>query len=361
MEANMKLRTLITAAAVAALPLAASAATLVIPAAGTGPGSNNSHWQSELTLHTAAPRAVTLTLSFHQASLEPVPVAVTLQPRQTLSIADVVKTKFGVDAGTGAIVIEVADADARTIAVTSRTFNTSDAGEFGQDIPAIDAVNALHAGDAGTIAGPSQAAGNRFNFGIYATEDTAVDWQLLRADGTVAATRTLTYPAGQHVQYNSGVRTLFDAAAQDNDVVNAKLTGGRAIVYGSIVNATGDPTFVPGVRTREDVLIHFEGIDVDENGTVDIADADHDGVLDAPIDVIASAFPSYFRLIATDELGAAVTYEILSSPAETTLIDGAGTFRVAAAGDVKGTTGSLLVKVTTGTSSSIITIPVKLR
>ena len=358
----MNIRTLITAAAVAALPLAASAATLVVPAAGTGPGSNNSHWQSELTLHTAAPRAVTLTLSFHQASLAPVPASVTLQPRQTLSLSDVVKTKFGVDAGTGAIVIEVADADARTIAVTSRTFNTTEAGdEFGQDIPAIDAADALHAGDAGTIAGPSQAAGNRFNFGIYATENTAVDWQLLRADGTVAANRTLTYPAGQHVQYNSGIRTLFDAAAQDNDVVNAKLTGGRAIVYGSVVNATGDPSFVPGVRTREDVLIHFEGIDVDEDGTVDIADADHDGVLDAPIDVIASAFPSYFRLIATDELGAAVTYEILSSPAETTLIDNAGTFRVAAAGDVKGTTGTVLVKVTTGTSSSILTIPVKFR
>jgi len=355
----MNIRTLITAAAVAALPLAASAATLIIPAAATGPGSNNSQWQSEVTLHTAAPRAVALTLSFHQASNPPVVAEVTLQPRQTISLADVVKTKFGVEAGTGAIVIDVADQDARTIAVTSRTFNTSEAGEFGQDIPAVDAASALHAADAAAIAGPSEAEGNRFNFGIYAIEETAVEWQLLRADGTVAATRTLTYPAGQHVQYNSGVKNLLGGTPEDNDVVNAKVNTGRAIFYGSIVNATGDPTFVPGVRTREDVRIHFEGVDVDEDGTVDIADADHDGVLDAPLDVLASAFPSYFRLIATDELGNPVQYEIVSSPAETAFLDAAGTFRVAAGGEVKGTTGSIVVRVTTGTSSSLITIPVK--
>ncbi|MFP5247424.1 MAG: hypothetical protein ACLGH0_12085 [Thermoanaerobaculia bacterium] len=357
----MKFRNVITAAAIAALPFAAQAASFVVPAAGTGPGSNNSQWQSELTLHTAAPRAVSLLLTFHQASVPGAPVEVTLQPKETVSIADVVKTKFGVVNGTGAIVIEVADRDAKTLAVTSRTFNTSAEGEFGQDIPAVEATNALRSGDIAAIAGPSVASGNRFNFGLYVTEEASIEWQLLRANGTVAATKTLTYDAGQHVQYNNGVKSLFEATAQNNDTVHAKVASGRAIFYGSVINATGDPTFVPGVRTREDVVIHFAGLDLDEDGTVDIGDTNEDGVLDATIDVASSLFPSYFRIVASDELGQPVTFEVVSSPAQTELLDANGTLRVIAAGDVKGKTGEILIKATTGASSSVLTIPVRFK
>jgi len=56
----MKFRNLILAAAVAVLPLAAQAVTIIVPAAGTGPGANNSQRQSELTLQTAGPREMTV-------------------------------------------------------------------------------------------------------------------------------------------------------------------------------------------------------------------------------------------------------------------------------------------------------------
>ena len=134
----MKFRNVIIAAAVAALPLAAQAATLIVPAAGTGPGANASQWQSELTVHTAAPRSTTLSVSFHQGTNVLGPVEVVLQARETLSIADIAHTKFGLASGTGALVIEVADRDAKSLAVTSRTFNVSPTGEFGQDTQGQD-------------------------------------------------------------------------------------------------------------------------------------------------------------------------------------------------------------------------------
>src|SRR5688572_28424179 len=261
----MKFRNVIVAAAIAALPLAAQAATLIVPAAGTGPGANASQWQSELTLHTAAPRSTTLSVSFHQGTDVLGPVEITLQARETLSIADIAHTKFGLASGTGALVIEVADRDARSLAVTSRTFNVSPAGEFGQDIPSVDANAALRVGDIAALSGPATAASNRFNFGIYVTEAATVEWQVVRADGTVGTVKTVTYAAGTHAQYNSGIETLIGAAAQDNDTVHARVNSGRAIFYGSIVNATGDPTFIPGIRTREDILIQFTGVDLDEN------------------------------------------------------------------------------------------------
>lgn len=356
----MKFRNVLTIAAIAALPFTAQAAQLVVPAAGAGPGANNSLWQSELTLHATSPRPVALAFTFHRGTDVLGPVSLMLQPRETRSIADVVRTQFGVENGTGALVIDLDDRDARSVAVTSRTFNTSAAGEFGQDIPAIDVTNAPRAGDVAALAAPSNAAATRYNFGIYAVEATSVEWQLLRANGTVASTKTLTYTAGQHAQYNGGITQLFGVSAQNNDTLHARLTAGKAIFYGSAINnATGDPTFIPGVRTREDILIHFTGVDLDENGTADVVDANQDGVLDSPVVIAASLFaPSYFNLVAAGEFGENVTFEVLSSPAETDILDGK-TLRVAASGDVKGTTGEIRVKATSGVSSSVFTIPVK--
>jgi hypothetical protein len=354
----MKFRNLIAAAAVAALPFSATAATLIVPAAGTGPGANASHWQSELTLHNTAPRAATLSISFHQGTNVLGPVEVELPARQTVSTADIVHTQFGLSSATGALVIEASDRDARSLAVTSRTFNTSATGEFGQDIPSVDAEAALRTGDIAAINGPTSVATNRFNFGLYVTEAASIEWQLVRANGTVAATKTVAYTAGSHAQYNSGIETLLGATPQDNDTVHARLDSGRAIFYGSVINATGDPTFIPGIRTREDILIELTGVDLDENGSVDVRDNNGDAVLDAPVTIVKSLFPNYFRVIAKGEFDEPVTLEVVSGPGHTELIDANGTLVVIAGGDVTATSGTIVLRATSENSTQLITIPV---
>lgn len=355
----MKLKHFLAAAAIAVLPIAASAATIVVPAAGTGPGANNSQWQSELTLHSSAPREISLTLTLHQGTGTSAPVNVKLQARETISIADVVKTRFGVSAGTGAIVIDVADRDAKSLAVTSRTFNASAAGEFGQDIPSYAISGTTEFGDILALAAPSTAASARFNFGLFAVTRATVKWELVRANGTVAATKSVEYGIGEHAQYNGAAESFFGAAAQDNDTVYGRVQSGNVIAYGSAINnASGDPSFVPAIRTREDILIQFLGIDTDENGTVDIADADHDGTLDAPLDVFTSMFPNYFRIVARGEFGEPVTFELVRATAVVDLLDTNGTVRVTAFGDLKNTTGTIVFRGTANGSTSVITIPV---
>ena len=358
----MKLRTFLAAAAIAALPLAASAATFVVPAAGTGPGAAGSQWQSELTLHSAAPRVITVNVALHQGTTVLGPVTITLQPRETRSIEDIVKTEFGVTAGTGALVITTSDRDARGLAITSRTFNVApDGGEYGQDIPAVPVANAAVAGDIATLTGPSSVATNRFNFGLFVVENSSIEWQLVRSNGAIAKTVRASYAAGQHVQYNNGVEAIFAEAPQDNDTVYARILSGKAIAYGSVINQTGDPSFVPSIRTRDDITINFAGVDLDENGTVDIADANNDGVLDAPIQMATSLFPSYFKVVAKGEFNEAVTFEIVSSPAAATFLDQAGTLRVTPYGDVKNTTGQIVIRATSGGSETLLTIPVIFR
>jgi hypothetical protein len=357
----MKLRILIMTLAIVLLSLTAQAAplqaaTIVIPAAGTGPGLNQSQWQSEVTVHNAAPRAATISLSFHFGISVFGPVELTVMPRQTVSIDDIARTEFNLESGTGAIVIQAEPRDARSLAITSRTFNTSPEAEFGQDIPAIDILDAATAGEIAALTGPSDAAGNRFNFGLFAVEPTTIRWELLRSNGTVAVSTEIAYAAGQHQQYTNGVPTVFGVALQSNDTVHARVVSGSALVYGSIVNATGDPFYIPGIRVRDDIVIQFLGVDLNENGAVDLFDADGDGELDTPIQIKTSLFPAYFRVVALGEFGEAVELEIVSSTANAALLD-SDTVRIIATGDLAGKTGELVVRATSGDSSTLLRIP----
>jgi hypothetical protein len=356
----MRFRNTLSMAALCLFALTTGAATIVVPAAGTGPGANGSQWQTELTLHSAAPRAVSALVSFHQGTNVLGPVTVTLTPRQTLSIADIAKTKFNLDSANGALVIEIADRDARHLAVASRTTNHSAAGEFGQDVPAVKIADAASAGDIATIPGPSDATTSRFNFGIYAVNATNVTWQLVRADGTIAKTKDASYAAGEAALYGFGTSTFLGTEAKNNDTVYARVTSGNAIFYGSSINSTGDPTFIPATRTRDDIHINLLGVDLNQDGTIDIADADGDGRLDGTLEIANMGFPNFFRLFATGEFGESVQFEIVSSPGDAT-VDAQG--NLVAAGDARlaGTTSQIVVRATVGTSTTLFTIPVRFR
>ena len=354
----MNIRTLIAASLIASLPIAAGAATLVIPAAGTGAGFNGSRWQSELTLHNTSSRTLVLNLAFTDSKGGHALKTITVAPRSTKSLQDVVKNDFGFETATGAIVINISDVDASRLAVTSRTFNVSENGTFGQDIPAYRADEASTPGDTSILSGPSSAVADRFNFGVYAIVDTTVTWRLVRADGTVAASVDVTYPADSQKQYNNGIVTLLGATAGDNDTVYALVRNGKAFFYGSAINQiSGDPTFVPAVKARQDLNVNFLGIDLDENGTADLFDANRDGVIDVAMDVITSTFPSFFRVMVSGPNGEPATITVIDSPSAYVLLDG-GTIQLSATGDLKGTTANLRVRATAGGESEILTIPV---
>jgi hypothetical protein len=357
----MKLNHIISTAALALLPLAASAATIVIPVAGSADGANASRWESDLTLHNTSARTIPILLRYHTGNTSSAPIAIQLQHRTTRTLQEIVLRNFLRFGTVGAVTIEVSDADASRLAVTSRSYNVAaDGSKFGQDIAATRAEDAAVAGQTAVLTGPGSVAEERFNFGLFALEATTVRWELLRENGTVVVTKEASYAAHQHVQYNQGVASFFGAPAQDDDVVYATILSGRAVAYGSAVNArTGDPSFVPALLTSEFAAITLHGIDVDEDGTVDIGDANGDGVLDAPLEATTSMFPSYFRLIASGENGGEPTFEILSSPAGGAfLLDTHGTIQLGAPGDLRGQTHLLKVRATVDGYTTTFTIPV---
>ena len=359
----MRSKVFSTILAIGLFTFAASAAEIVIPAAGTGAGVNASQWQSDVLLHNVAPRAITLTMTLHMGTGIHGPVAVTIPARNTRHFTDVVKTLFEVPSGTGAVVLDVTERDMKYLAVTSRTYNKTAGGvEYGQDIPAVRATDAATAGSIAVLTNPATDATDRFNFGIYAVGAATVRWDLVRADGSLAATRDVSYAARQHDQYNRGIFTLLGATeAKKDDTIYARILSGKAIVYGSSINDTGDPTFVPSTVATDEVLLKF-GVDLDENGTIDIADADNDGVLDSQMVIVTSMYPAYFRVVVQDEFGQPVTLEVVESEASAELRGTDGSMRVGAAGDLKNTTGRIVLRATSANgATTLLTIPVRFR
>ena len=82
------------------------------------------------------------------------------------------------------------------------------------------------------------------------------------------------------------------------------------------------------------------------------------GVLDEPITVATASFPNYFRIIATDPEGQDLTFSLVNAPADASLVDDIGTVQWLPAGNLKGTSGSLTVRVSDGTDNSDLIIPV---
>ncbi len=353
----MNLRKLITATSIALLPLTAGAATLIVPVSGSASGANGSVWKTDLTLHNTAARAIAANLVYHDQSGATANASSTIPARGTVALTDVVRATFNRPDTLGAIEIDLADADAPHIAATSRVYNATGSGQFGQDVPAVNTSDAATSGDTVVLAGLTSATDFRMNVGMYAVSNTTIEWQLVHADGTVAAAKSMDFAAGLQQQFSAA--TLFNTTLQDNDVVHANVASGNAIVYGSLVNqATGDPSFVDGVRTREDSRITLLGVDRDQNGTVDIP-ASND-VMTRPVDAYTLGFPTYFRIVAQAEGNEPITYEIVSSTADARLIDNNGTVQMVASAALQGTTGSLVVKATTPDGQSgTFTIPVK--
>lgn len=351
----------IIAATFLSLALAGSATAdrIYVPAVGSVRGDFGSSWTTSVTFHNASASVINAKLRLLQGSTVR-ERELTLPPKSTFTRR--IDELFEIGSSTGALTIDVTDTDRRKIVITTRIFNVSPAGEFGQDIPSYDRSELTSAGRTMVITGPANASSSRLNFGVLSAEPTKIEWSVIRSDGTVAATKIISYDAEQHAQYNRGIETLLNVAPHDNDVVYAKVISGTAVVYGSeINNATNDPAFVRGREASGNLPIRFLGVDLDENGSVDLADANDDGRLDGTVEVLTGSFPNYFRIVATDPENETLTFTLVEGPRDAEFIDANGTLLWYPAANLRGTTTMLKVRISDGSNATIVTIPVVFR
>jgi hypothetical protein len=337
----------------------AAATDLIIPVTGTLPGANGSLWQGEVTLHNASTNSAVITATFFPSGGAPVSAEIVVPARSTVNYENAILELFGIENGSGALRLEIPEGARGRIAVSSRVMNVGTAGRFGQDVPAVSGTATLRSGSTAVVTGPAHVVGTRFNFGIFAIQDSEVTWRLLSADGTLVTEKTETYDAGTQVQYNDGIATFLGVEVSDPVAIHARILSGEALVYGSIVeSSTGDPTFVPGFEVRENFAVEFLGVDLDENGTVDIVDADGDGVLDEPVTVFVGPFPNYFRVIALPTEAGEAVLSLLEAPPGFAMIHAKGTIQASPSSPDRGTTAQIVIRATDGFAVSDLVIPI---
>jgi len=97
------------------------------------------------------------------------------------------------------------------------------------------------------------------------------------------------------------------------------------------------------------------GVDVNEDGSIDIKDANNDGVLDSPVDLFTIGFPNFFKLVFPGQSN--VKVELAEPTPSALVVDDKGTIEWAPSVDQRGTTQTLRLKVTVNGVTEIISIP----
>lgn len=225
-----------------------------IVAAARADGANGTFFRTDLRLVNLSSSDAEAGLIFLPSNLDnqaAIPVRVSIGPRESLELDDVVGNLFSVMSGVGAIRI-ISDTD---LAVTSRTYTPSGdpacPGTLGQFIPATPGTEALTNGMIPNVSfSNNPGAGFRSNFGAVNPANVAVTSTVtLRVgEGTVIGTAVVTLPPYGHVQQS--IAGLFGVSMADTTNAFIEIgASGPVLAYVSIVdNQSGDSIFIPAQR-----------------------------------------------------------------------------------------------------------------
>jgi hypothetical protein len=225
--------------------------TYVIPSVAHAPGAGTSQWRSSVFAVNQAATASQLTLTLLSTGGETRTKAITLAAKATVEWADILANAavFAYPASTsvkGSLQI----LSTQPLHVFSRTFNQATSGTFGQYYPALQATQAISAGQTGTLPGVRKNTAFRSNVGIQNLGETTSQVRVTLFNGSGAqvgnaVTETVSAWAWKQIDDICG-----KAAAGNQELAYAKVevltAGGRAWAYLSVVdNITGDPMTVP--------------------------------------------------------------------------------------------------------------------
>jgi hypothetical protein len=229
-----------------------------VPAAAHVAGAAGTNWRTDVELHnpgTTQGQYEIALLRRDQANTSPQTVVYTVAPGRCLRLNDVMFTSFGVEGGAALRITPVSG----ELMVTSRTYNLTDDGTYGQFIGGSPQSTAIGFGDVAVLIQLSQHqqndSGYRTNLGFTSATGSTIDVRadLYHSDGSLIGTRYFSLAAFTHKQVDRIFRVLTNDEVADGYIVLSTSTpGGRFFAYASVVdNATGDPVYIPATVLGE--------------------------------------------------------------------------------------------------------------
>jgi len=226
----------------------------VVPVAAHLPGANGTTWRTDVAVQNIQSTPITIEFALVESgeglagNVAAIGSPVTVPAGGSMTIKDILQNQKGGAAVSGAL---LAGAD-EPFALTSRTYNATSNGTFGQTVSTAQDIATDGSDDASTlyIPGIVQNAAFRTNLGlvISANSPMTVTVMINDANGQSIGTRTFNVAAGvtTHVQFGvpSVTASAFDVAGA---VVHITAGSGTVIAYGSVVDdVTGDASYISG-------------------------------------------------------------------------------------------------------------------
>ncbi len=236
---------------------------LYLPAAAHVSGAAGTDWRSDVQIFNLGPGQAFIEVAMlekDQANLTPRTRAYVISPGMTYRYRDAVNGMFG-ESGSAALRIDETDDG---LIVTSRTFNQTDEGTYGQFIGALGASQAIRAGRPGHIVqlshygGPHDGYRSNVGFVNCTDNDLAVTVDLFAGNGDVLGSRQVDLEPYMYRQIDRIFSTVTGDPVEDGFAnVSTATADGAFFAYGSVVdNRTGDPIYIPAADVAaEPVLI----------------------------------------------------------------------------------------------------------
>jgi len=171
---------------------------------------------------------------------------VMIEAGQTARWTDVLGTVFGVPDGTDAVGAVAFISDSEDLLFFSRTYNSSDAGTFGQAMPGFASDDLIPSGMMKRILYFTENGDYRSNIGILngTGSSMTINWRRYTADGMMVDEASAELPAWGNVQLN---RVFSAEAPVEGGYIDVwtETDGASFAAYGSVLdNDTSDPTTV---------------------------------------------------------------------------------------------------------------------
>ena len=243
--------------------------SLIVPAVGHAAGANNSLFESDVRIANVSAQAMKYLLNFTLTGTDGTQsgqsTTIQVDPGTTMALDDILANFFGIGAdgggATGTLEIRplttttstttlgtTAKTSIQTVA-SSRTYDTTPTGTFGQFIPAIPYSQFLaKGGGVISLQQIAQSAAYRTNFGLVEASGQKVDVLVHVFDNSGAEVATpipISLQPGEHKQINAFLAANGIELSDGRIEVEVTSATGKVTAYASTVdNLTNDPLLV---------------------------------------------------------------------------------------------------------------------
>ena len=215
-------------------------------------GAAGTNWRTDLELHnpgTSQGQYEIALLRRDQNNASPPTAVFSVAAQSCLRLSDVLFNVFGFTGGAALRVTPLSG----TVLVTSRTYNLTDQGTYGQFIGGAAESEAIDYGEDAIVIQLSHrqgtSSGYRANVGFVSCvgSQMTVAVDIYRSTGELLGSQSVTLLPYGHKQVDRIFQTVAQGEVADGYVVVRTITpAGRFFAYASVVdNATGDPVYVP--------------------------------------------------------------------------------------------------------------------